>query len=395
MRSVPGHRVLPVVLRCSTARSRARRSSPACISSTSCCCPAILVGLFTAHIGLVFVHKHTQFPGPGRTNENVVGFPVMPVYAAKAGGFFFIVFGVIALISALVTINPIWAYGPYDPSPVTAGSQPDWYMGFADGALRLLPGWLEFSAFGFTFSLQRHDRRHPADPGDVRPDRPSTRSSSSGSPATTASTTCSTGRATTRPAPGWAWRAMTDLRRADVRRRQRHHGDQAGPVDQRHHPLPAGGLLHRPAHRVLGHQADLPVSCSAATATWSCTAARPAASSAPPRAGSSSSTSRSTSTPAGTSCSTSSTSRCSSRPGPTSTAWPLPTRARSGSAAKVSHFYFNDRVEPVTPAELAAAHHDGRHAEEIEQQEPGGAPLVEVAPSGSAETPDAAGRHRH
>jgi ubiquinol-cytochrome c reductase cytochrome b subunit len=115
--------------------------------------PAILIGLFTAHIGLVFVQKHTQFPGPGRTNENVVGFPVMPVYAAKAGGFFFIVFGVIALISALVQINPIWAYGPYDPSPVTAGSQPDWYMGFADGALRLLPGWLEFHFLGYTLSL--------------------------------------------------------------------------------------------------------------------------------------------------------------------------------------------------------------------------------------------------
>jgi ubiquinol-cytochrome c reductase cytochrome b subunit len=115
--------------------------------------PAILVGLFTAHIGLVFVHKHTQYPGPGKTNDNVVGYPIMPVYTAKAGGFFFIVFGVLALMSALVTINPIWAYGPYDPSPVTAGAQPDWYMGFADGALRLLPGWLEFTAFGFTFSF--------------------------------------------------------------------------------------------------------------------------------------------------------------------------------------------------------------------------------------------------
>ncbi len=115
--------------------------------------PAILVGLFTAHIVLVAVHKHTQYPGPGKTNNNVVGFPMMPVYIAKAGGFFFIVFGVIALISALVTINPIWAYGPYDPSPITAGSQPDWYMGFADGALRLLPGWLEFTTFGFTWSF--------------------------------------------------------------------------------------------------------------------------------------------------------------------------------------------------------------------------------------------------
>ena len=115
--------------------------------------PAVLIGLFTAHIVLVMVHKHTQFPGPGRTNENVVGFPLMPVYTAKAGGFFFMVIGVLAIISALVTINPIWAYGPYDPSPVTAGSQPDWYMGFADGALRLLPGFLEFELFGFTWSM--------------------------------------------------------------------------------------------------------------------------------------------------------------------------------------------------------------------------------------------------
>jgi len=115
--------------------------------------PAVLIGLFTAHIILVMVHKHTQYSGPGRTNENVVGFPLMPVYTAKAGGFFFLVFGLLSLISALVTINPIWAYGPYDPSPVTAGSQPDWYMGFADGALRLLPGWLEFEIFGFTLSL--------------------------------------------------------------------------------------------------------------------------------------------------------------------------------------------------------------------------------------------------
>jgi ubiquinol-cytochrome c reductase cytochrome b subunit len=115
--------------------------------------PAVLVGLFTAHIVLVMVHKHTQYPGPGRTDKNVVGFPFMPVYVAKAGGFFFIVFGVLTLISGLIMINPIWVYGPYDPSIVTAGSQPDWYMGFADGALRLLPGWLEFELFGFTWSL--------------------------------------------------------------------------------------------------------------------------------------------------------------------------------------------------------------------------------------------------
>jgi ubiquinol-cytochrome c reductase cytochrome b subunit len=115
--------------------------------------PALIVGLFTAHIVLVAVHKHTQYPGPGKTNDNVVGYPMMPVYMAKAGGFFFIVFGITTLMAALVTINPIWLYGPYDPSPVTAGSQPDWYMGFADGALRLFPGFFEFHVFGFTLSL--------------------------------------------------------------------------------------------------------------------------------------------------------------------------------------------------------------------------------------------------
>ncbi|MEP7035967.1 MAG: cytochrome b, partial [Actinomycetota bacterium] len=115
--------------------------------------PALIIGLFTAHIVLVAVHKHTQYPGPGRTNDNVVGFPFMPVYMAKAGGFLFVVFGITTLMAALVTINPIWMYGPYDPSPVTAGSQPDWYMGFADGALRLFPGFFEFHALGYTLSL--------------------------------------------------------------------------------------------------------------------------------------------------------------------------------------------------------------------------------------------------
>ena len=85
------------------------------------------------------------------TEKNVVGYPMMPVYAAKAGGFFFIVFGVTALMGALLTMNPIWLYGPYNPSQVTAGSQPDWYMGWLDGGLRLMPAW-ETELFGYTIS---------------------------------------------------------------------------------------------------------------------------------------------------------------------------------------------------------------------------------------------------
>ena len=115
--------------------------------------PAIIVALIAMHLLFVVVHKHTQYPAAGHTNQNVVGYPVLPVYAAKAGGFFFIVFGVVMLIASLFTINPIWNYGPYDPSPVSAGTQPDWYIGFADGAMRLIPPGWEFVWLNHTYSL--------------------------------------------------------------------------------------------------------------------------------------------------------------------------------------------------------------------------------------------------
>jgi ubiquinol-cytochrome c reductase cytochrome b subunit len=114
--------------------------------------PGIILGLITAHLMLVWYQKHTQFPGPGRTEGNVVGYPLFPVYTAKAGGFFFVVFGVTVLLSALASINPVWLFGPYTPTEITAGSQPDWYMGWLDGALRLMPN-VEINAWGHTLSL--------------------------------------------------------------------------------------------------------------------------------------------------------------------------------------------------------------------------------------------------
>jgi ubiquinol-cytochrome c reductase cytochrome b subunit len=113
--------------------------------------PGVLLGLITAHMLLLVYQKHTQWPGPGRTNENVVGFPVLPVYAAKAGGFFFVVFGVTTLMGAFFQINAVWNYGPYNPAEVTAGSQPDWYMGWVEGAVRIMPAW-ESEFFGLTWS---------------------------------------------------------------------------------------------------------------------------------------------------------------------------------------------------------------------------------------------------
>lgn len=115
--------------------------------------PALILALIGLHLLFVVLHKHTQYPGGGRTNNNVVGFPLFPVYVAKAGGFFFIVFGVIALMGATMAINNVWNYGPYDPSPVGAGAQPDWYMLFLEGSLRLMPGQTEFVIWGWTLSL--------------------------------------------------------------------------------------------------------------------------------------------------------------------------------------------------------------------------------------------------
>ncbi|WP_145809867.1 ubiquinol-cytochrome c reductase cytochrome b subunit [Kribbella amoyensis] len=113
--------------------------------------PGLILALVTAHLFLVVYHKHTQYPGPGRTEKNVVGYPLMPVYMAKAGGFFFVVFGITALMGALLQINPIWLYGPYNPAEVTAGSQPDWYMGWLEGSVRIMPGF-ESEFWGITLS---------------------------------------------------------------------------------------------------------------------------------------------------------------------------------------------------------------------------------------------------
>ncbi|RMB60259.1 cytochrome bc1 complex cytochrome b subunit [Tessaracoccus antarcticus] len=113
--------------------------------------PGLLLGLISAHLALVVYHKHTQYPGPGRTENNVVGYPLFPVYMAKAGGFFFVVFGLLVLMGGLFQINPVWLYGPYDPAKITAGSQPDWYMGFVEGAIRIVPNW-ETHIWGTTWS---------------------------------------------------------------------------------------------------------------------------------------------------------------------------------------------------------------------------------------------------
>jgi ubiquinol-cytochrome c reductase cytochrome b subunit len=103
--------------------------------------PGIILALIGAHLAMVWFQKHTQFPGPGRTETNVVGVRVMPVFAVKSGAFFALTVAVLGLMGGLLQINPIWNMGPYNPSQVSAGSQPDFYMMWTDGLIRIFPPW--------------------------------------------------------------------------------------------------------------------------------------------------------------------------------------------------------------------------------------------------------------
>ncbi|WP_216694166.1 cytochrome bc1 complex cytochrome b subunit [Dietzia psychralcaliphila] len=103
--------------------------------------PAIILALIAAHLALVWYQKHTQFPGPGRTEKNVVGVRILPVFAVKSIAFGAITVGMLMLFSGLFTINAIWNLGPYNPSHISAGSQPDWYMLWTEGGARVMPAW--------------------------------------------------------------------------------------------------------------------------------------------------------------------------------------------------------------------------------------------------------------
>ncbi len=114
--------------------------------------PGIILALIGAHLALVWYQKHTQFPGTGRTENNVVGVRILPVFAMKGGAFFAFTFGILAVMGGVLQINPVWNIGPYNASQVSAGSQPDIYMMWTDGMARLWPAW-EFYPFGGRYTI--------------------------------------------------------------------------------------------------------------------------------------------------------------------------------------------------------------------------------------------------
>jgi ubiquinol-cytochrome c reductase cytochrome b subunit len=113
--------------------------------------PGIMLALVGAHFLILWHQGHTQFAGAKRTQKNVVGKPFFPVFMIKAGAFFMFTFAVVALLGTFFQVNPIWLFGPYTPDSITAGSQPDFYMGFLEGALRIMPNW-ETNLLGHTIA---------------------------------------------------------------------------------------------------------------------------------------------------------------------------------------------------------------------------------------------------
>jgi ubiquinol-cytochrome c reductase cytochrome b subunit len=114
--------------------------------------PGLILALITAHLFIMMHQKHTQMPGLGQTEKNVVGQPFFPYFMAKGGAWFFFIFAALALLATFAQINPIWLYGPYSPIAISSASQPDFYMGILEGSLRVMPAW-EWNFLGHTITF--------------------------------------------------------------------------------------------------------------------------------------------------------------------------------------------------------------------------------------------------
>jgi ubiquinol-cytochrome c reductase cytochrome b subunit len=104
--------------------------------------PIVIFVLLSAHLALVALRHHTQFKRtPRQTERKLVGVPTYPGQTPRSVGLALAVAGVLFLLGGLVQINPIWLWGPYHTYSATNGAQPDWYLGWLIGGLRLVPSW--------------------------------------------------------------------------------------------------------------------------------------------------------------------------------------------------------------------------------------------------------------
>ncbi|HEX3661488.1 MAG TPA: cytochrome bc complex cytochrome b subunit [Acidobacteriaceae bacterium] len=102
--------------------------------------PALITLLIGVHLAIIWRQLHTNYPGPKRTDKTIVGARLWPSYTLKSLGLFLLLFAVVAAMGGLLQIDPVWIYGPYNPVAILPGAQPDWYLGWVEGAMRLFPG---------------------------------------------------------------------------------------------------------------------------------------------------------------------------------------------------------------------------------------------------------------
>ncbi len=114
--------------------------------------PGLILALVTAHVFISFHQKHTAMPALGNSERSVRGQPFYPYFLLKGTAWFFFIFGALVVLATFAQINPVWLYGPYSPLAVSSASQPDWYLGILEGALRVMPAW-EVNFLGHTLSL--------------------------------------------------------------------------------------------------------------------------------------------------------------------------------------------------------------------------------------------------
>jgi ubiquinol-cytochrome c reductase cytochrome b subunit len=113
--------------------------------------PGLLLALVAAHVMILWHQGHTQWPGKAEKEHVEVGAPFFPVFLMKTTALFMFVFAGLAVLATVAQINPIWLFGPYNPLADSSSSQPDWYIGFLEGALRMMPG-VETNVAGHTIA---------------------------------------------------------------------------------------------------------------------------------------------------------------------------------------------------------------------------------------------------
>ena len=106
--------------------------------------PAAIIGAVTVHLLIVYRQKHTQFPRLGVDGHNLVlGKPLWPLQFAESATLLLWCGGLLAAAAVLIPWSDVSLLGPYTPGAVGNNAQPDWFMFWLEGMLRIFPP-LEF-----------------------------------------------------------------------------------------------------------------------------------------------------------------------------------------------------------------------------------------------------------